>query len=159
MVAYSAQVNNYVLWTYEIGGRQTVRWTGRKGRPTHSGHRTADPSGSSLTANSRGSICQEDKFRCCAMHPTGAAARGIGTEWSCLLLIHSEDCPASLLREASPVEITKPDTSRFETSHRWPVFLPDGRHFIYLAANFSRAVRDITPTSWARWIRRKDDAG
>jgi Tol biopolymer transport system component len=27
--------------------------------------------------------------------------------------------------------------ARFESSHRWPVFLPDGRHFLYLAANFS----------------------
>ena len=35
------------------------------------------------------------------------------------------------------MEMTKPDRSRFETSHRWPAFLPDGKHFIYLAANFS----------------------
>ena len=37
----------------------------------------------------------------------------------------------------SPVEMTKPDTSRLETSHRWPVFLPDGKHFLYLVGNFS----------------------
>jgi hypothetical protein len=24
-----------------------------------------------------------------------------------------------------------------ETTHRWPVFLPDGKHFLYLGANFS----------------------
>jgi Tol biopolymer transport system component len=28
------------------------------------------------------------------------------------------------------------DPSHSETSHRWPVFLPDGKHFLYLAANF-----------------------
>ena len=33
--------------------------------------------------------------------------------------------------------MTKPDTSRLETTHRWPVFLPDGKHFLYLAANFT----------------------
>jgi Tol biopolymer transport system component len=33
--------------------------------------------------------------------------------------------------------ISDPDTSRGEQSHRWPVFLPDGRHFLYLAANFT----------------------
>ena len=33
--------------------------------------------------------------------------------------------------------MTRPDKSRFEQSHRWPVFLPDGKHFIYLAANFT----------------------
>jgi eukaryotic-like serine/threonine-protein kinase len=32
-----------------------------------------------------------------------------------------------------PVAITKPDASRQETSHRLPDFLPDGRHFVYLA--------------------------
>jgi Tol biopolymer transport system component len=37
----------------------------------------------------------------------------------------------------SPVEMTEPDPTRFESSHRWPVFLPDGKHFLYLAANFT----------------------
>ena len=41
-----------------------------------------------------------------------------------------------LLRVAStggPVtEVTKPDLSRQEGSHRWPYFLPDGRHFLYV---------------------------
>ncbi len=36
-----------------------------------------------------------------------------------------------------PVAVTKLDASRSETSHRWPYFLPDGRHFFYLAANFT----------------------
>jgi serine/threonine protein kinase/Tol biopolymer transport system component len=31
----------------------------------------------------------------------------------------------------TPAEITKPDASRGETSHRWPYFLPDGQHFLY----------------------------
>jgi eukaryotic-like serine/threonine-protein kinase len=31
--------------------------------------------------------------------------------------------------------ITVPDASRGENSHRWPIFLPDGKHFLYLAAN------------------------
>lgn len=38
----------------------------------------------------------------------------------------------------TPTEITKLDRSRVELSHRWPYFLPDGRHFFYLAANFLR---------------------
>ncbi len=36
---------------------------------------------------------------------------------------------------ATPV--TKLDPSRGETSHRWPFFLPDGRHFLYLVATFA----------------------
>jgi hypothetical protein len=33
--------------------------------------------------------------------------------------------------------LTKPDASRRETAHRYPSFLPDGRHFLYMAANLS----------------------
>ena len=34
----------------------------------------------------------------------------------------------------TPVEVTKIDTSQ-HSSHRWPFFLPDGKHFLYLAIN------------------------
>ena len=37
----------------------------------------------------------------------------------------------------APARISDPDTSRGEQSHRWPMFLPDGRHFLYMAANFT----------------------
>lgn len=37
-----------------------------------------------------------------------------------------------------PTAATVLDQSSFETSHRWPQFLPDGRHFIY----FARSNRD-----------------
>ncbi|HUI11276.1 MAG TPA: protein kinase [Bacteroidota bacterium] len=33
----------------------------------------------------------------------------------------------------TPTQATKLDPSRLEQSHRWPWFLPDGRHFLYLA--------------------------
>jgi Tol biopolymer transport system component len=33
--------------------------------------------------------------------------------------------------------ITVPDASRGEDTHRWPMFLPDQKHFLYLAANVS----------------------
>ncbi len=36
--------------------------------------------------------------------------------------------------EATP--LTRLDESSGETSHRWPCFLPDGRRFLYLGANF-----------------------
>jgi eukaryotic-like serine/threonine-protein kinase len=35
---------------------------------------------------------------------------------------------------ATPV--TKLDAARGESSHRWPYFLPDGRHFLYLVSSF-----------------------
>ena len=36
----------------------------------------------------------------------------------------------------APTTITTLDASGGELSHRWPYFLPDGRHFLYLATNF-----------------------
>ncbi len=33
--------------------------------------------------------------------------------------------------------VSKLDTSRGELSHRWPMFLPDGTHYLYMAANFA----------------------
>ena len=35
----------------------------------------------------------------------------------------------------SPVLVTTPDTTRGETNHSWPYFLPDGRHFLFLATS------------------------
>jgi predicted Ser/Thr protein kinase len=32
---------------------------------------------------------------------------------------------------------SKLDTNRGELSHRWPMFLPDGTHYLYMAANFA----------------------
>jgi serine/threonine protein kinase len=37
----------------------------------------------------------------------------------------------------TPVQVTVPDKSLNEDSNRWPVFLPDGTHFLYSAVNYS----------------------
>jgi Tol biopolymer transport system component len=42
---------------------------------------------------------------------------------------------------ASPV--TKLDSARQENSHRWPAFLPDGRHFLYYARSRQRDNRAV----------------
>jgi eukaryotic-like serine/threonine-protein kinase len=52
-------------------------------------------------------------------------------------ILFSPNTQAPLLRVSagggsSPTPITQVDTSK-HTSHRWPFFLPDGKHFVYLA--------------------------
>jgi len=37
-------------------------------------------------------------------------------------------------RGGQPAQLTTPDTAHGETAHRFPVFLPDGRHFLYSVA-------------------------
>ncbi|HEV2117052.1 MAG TPA: protein kinase [Terriglobales bacterium] len=53
-------------------------------------------------------------------------------------IIFSPAPTASLMQVSAqggtPVAVTKLDTAQF-TSHRWPAFLPDGKHFLYLAIN------------------------
>ncbi len=42
-----------------------------------------------------------------------------------------------------PADVTALDRSRQETGHLWPQFLPDGRHFLYLALSGRRENRGI----------------
>ena len=66
------------------------------------------------------------------------APEGRGGTWNRDGLIVFAPSPfANLFRVAAtggaPVAATKLDTARHEDTHRWPQFLPDGRHFLYLA--------------------------
>ena len=49
----------------------------------------------------------------------------------------------------TPASVTELDKPRGEESHRWPFFLPDGRHFLYLA----RGLRDTSTQSRIAAIR------
>jgi len=66
-----------------------------------------------------------------------AAVRG-GAWNSDGTILFSPSARSEILRVAAtggtPVPITKLDTSQ-HTTHRWPSLLPDGKHFLYLAAN------------------------
>ena len=42
-----------------------------------------------------------------------------------------------------PTALTEIDTAHQEISHRWPQFLPDGRHFLYLSLNAKRGQAGI----------------
>ena len=58
-------------------------------------------------------------------------------------IVFSADTRVPLMRVAStggiPANITSVDRSQ-QTSHRWPFFLPDGEHFLYLALNHDPAL-------------------
>ncbi len=46
------------------------------------------------------------------------------------------------------VAVTQVDESAHETTHRYPFFLPDGRHFLYLALNTAGNARDPANRIW-----------
>jgi Tol biopolymer transport system component len=138
MVAYSTQANNYVLWAYEVGGRQTNPLVGTQGAsfPFWS------PDGKFIGFFADGKL---KKVEVSGGQPQVLcdAPNGRGATWNRdgVILFTPDGTGVGLFRVSSsggsPVEITKLDASRFETTHRWPVFLPDGKHFLYLGANFS----------------------
>jgi serine/threonine protein kinase len=70
------------------------------------------------------------------------APSGGGATWSAddiILFSPSSSEPLSRIPAAggTPASVTNLDSSRLEHSHRWPWFLPDGRHFLYLARSSS----------------------
>jgi eukaryotic-like serine/threonine-protein kinase len=71
------------------------------------------------------------------------ASQGRGGSWGrdgVILLATETQAPISRVTAngGAPVAITKLDRTR-HTSHRWPFFLPDGKHFLYLAINHDSA--------------------
>jgi serine/threonine protein kinase len=68
------------------------------------------------------------------------ASSGRGGAWSQDgVIVFASDVYGGLRRVSSAggasAAITELDRSRGQTSQRWPVFLPDGRHFLYWAGN------------------------
>jgi serine/threonine protein kinase len=137
MVAYSAQANNYVLWTYQVGSRRTISLDGTQG----ASYPFWSPDGKFIGFFADGKL---KKVEVSGGQPQVLCdvPNGRGGTWSRDgVILFTPDGFGGLFRVSSsgdsPVEVTKPDTSRLETSHRWPVFLPDGKHFLYLGANFT----------------------
>ncbi|HTC49584.1 MAG TPA: protein kinase [Candidatus Aquilonibacter sp.] len=78
-----------------------------------------------------------------------SAPYGRGGAWGANGIIVFSPTPAAPMMRVSatggsPVDVTTIDTSQ-HTSHRWPFFLPDGKHFLYLAIHHepAKAANDI----------------
>ncbi len=137
LVAYSDQANKYVIWTHVVGSRNATALSGTE----DASHPFWSPDSRSIGFFANGKLKRVDV--------TGGSAQvlcdapnGRGGTWNHDgIILFAPDFFSGLYRLPSTggpmTEVTKPDASRFESSHRWPVFLPDGRHFLYLAANFS----------------------
>ncbi|MDH3215268.1 MAG: serine/threonine-protein kinase, partial [Candidatus Krumholzibacteria bacterium] len=67
------------------------------------------------------------------------ATNGRGGSWGADgTIVFSPDFRTPLQRVpasgGTPTDVTKIDTDK-HTTHRWPYFMPDGKHFVYIAAN------------------------
>ena len=77
---------------------------------------------------------------------SNVALNGLGGTWSRegVILFSQPSTAISRISETGgvPTPVTRLDAARHETTHRYPWFLPDGRHFLYMAANLSGAPDD-----------------
>jgi len=135
LVAYSDQANKYVLWTYEVGGRGTNTVQGTEG----ASHPFWSPDGRSIGFFADGKLKKLEVSSGRSAQVLCDAPSGRGGSWNRDgVILFSPRADGGIYRVSSaggiPTAVTKPDAS--VSSHRWPSFLPDGRHFLYLAANF-----------------------
>jgi Tol biopolymer transport system component/predicted Ser/Thr protein kinase len=91
----------------------------------------------------------------------GAAPNGLGGAWSRegVILFAHPSAPISKIPDSggTPSPVTQLDAARHETTHRYPSFLPDGRHFLYMAANLSGAPDDPANVIRVAAIDSKED--
>jgi serine/threonine protein kinase len=137
LVAYSESTNNYIVWLYRIGGQQPKAIEGTQG----ASYPFWSPDGNSLGFFADGKlkkvVIEKGQVQVIADAPNG---RG-GTWNRDGVIVFSPDAQAGLFSVAAsggvPIQFAKADPQELETSVRWPVFLPDGQHFLFLGCNFS----------------------
>lgn len=137
VVAYWEQGNKYVVWTYRIGEANASVVEGTDGAM----HPFWSPDGKWIAFFAQGKLKKVD-LSGKSVHVICDAPNGRGGAWNKDgVILFTPDVFLGIYRVSAeggtPTEETKLDESRTESSHRWPVFLPDGKHYIYLSANFS----------------------
>ena len=138
VVAFSDPANKNVIWIHPVGGRGATVVPGTEG----AFYPFWAPNGRSIGFFADGKLKTVDIASGTSAQVLADAPFGRGGTWNTDgVILFTPDAWSGLYRVPSsggtPVAVTKPDVSQFQVSHRWPVFLPDGRHFLYLACNFS----------------------
>ncbi|HEY1481253.1 MAG TPA: protein kinase [Candidatus Acidoferrum sp.] len=137
MVAYSEQGNKYLIWTYRLGEASPNIVEGTDGAM----HPFWSPDGKYIGFFAQGKLKKVDLVGK-SIQVICDAPNGRGGTWNKDgVILFTPDVFLGIHRVSAaggtPLEETRLDDSRSESSHRWPLFLPDGKHYIYLAANFA----------------------
>jgi eukaryotic-like serine/threonine-protein kinase len=137
VVAYQESARKNVLWIYELGSHSARSLAGTEGAtyPFWS----ADGRSLAFFADAQlkkvevsggpvQTICDAPGGRGGTWNKDGVIVLAPNTN------VGLYQVPAS---GGTPTQLAAFDKSRGEDSLRWPVFLPDGKHYLYLAANFT----------------------
>jgi len=141
VVAYSQSARKNAIWIYQLGSPDARSLDDTEGAtfPFWS------PDGRSLAYFADGKLKKMD-ISGGSVEALCDAPSGRGGTWNkdgVIVFTPDGQLGGGLYRVpasgGTPVQISKPDPNRKEQSHRYPMFLPDGKHYLYLAANFSGA--------------------
>ena len=137
VVAYQESARKNVLWIYELGSHSARSLAGTEGA-TYA-FWSADGRSLAFFADAQlkkvevsggpvQTICDAPGGRGGTWNKDGVIVLAPNTN------VGLYQVPAS---GGTPTQLAAFDKSRGEDSLRWPVFLPDGKHYLYLAANFT----------------------
>jgi serine/threonine protein kinase/Tol biopolymer transport system component len=140
---YKESARKSVIWIYEVGSQDARPLTDTEGAtfPFWS------PDGKSLGFFADGKLKKLDLDGGPAQTLCDAPS-GRGGTWNkggVILFTPSGELGSGLYRIAASggalTLVSSPDKSRGEQSHRWPFFLPDGKHFLYMSFDVRLAGR------------------
>jgi eukaryotic-like serine/threonine-protein kinase len=136
-VGFSESERTNFVWLYEIGGKEERKLAETEGAsfPFWS------PDGKALGFFAEGKL-KKVEIAGGPVQVICDAPAGRGGTWNkdgVIVFSPSGQLGGGLYRVpvagGTASRITVPDATRGENTHRWPIFLPDGKHFLYLAAN------------------------
>ena len=136
LVAQSKTAGKNVIWIYELGSQRTDSLPGTEGAT----YPFWSPDGRFLAFFADGKL-KKLELSGGPVHTICDAPSGRGGTWNKDgVIVFAPLSQGGLYRVSAsggtPGRISDPDLRRGEF-RRWPVFLPDGTHYLYLAANFS----------------------
>jgi eukaryotic-like serine/threonine-protein kinase len=139
VVGFNVAEHKNVLWLYELGERGSKSVAGTE----DASFSFWSPDGKTLGFFSEGKLKRVD----IAGGPVQTlcdAPNGRGGTWNAsgdIIFVPTGETGQVLTRISAsggaPTPISVLDASRNETSHRWPIFLPDGKHYLFLTFNLS----------------------
>jgi serine/threonine protein kinase/Tol biopolymer transport system component len=137
VVGYQESARKNVLWIYELGSRGAKSLAGTEG----ASYPFWSPDGRSLGFFADAQM-KKVEVAGGPVQTICDAPSGRGGAWNKDgVIVFAPIVTAGLYRVpasgGTPTQIREIDKSLGQSGLRWPVFLPDGKHFLYLAANFT----------------------